>query len=429
MHANTNKIIFFFNRLKERLWIRPLIFCTLSVIAVFVAKLSDYTNLGDNVPKIEADSIELLLTTISASMLVISTFAVASMISAYAAASNTATPRSFSLVVADDVSQNALSSFIGAFIFSIVALVALKNSYYDKAGLFTIFVLLLLVFMMVILTFLRWVDRIARLGRLGSTISSVEKATSEALEKRRLSPGLGGVPIKNYSGNGHTICAATIGYVQSIDMEKLQDYATSVGILITVLGVPGVFTTPDKVIAIVDNSKLGEIDHEAITACFIIGENRVFDNDPRFGLITLSEIASRALSPAVNDPGTAISIIGVFVRLLTHWVQPLKPDDIKETEFDKVNVVQLSLNDMFDDAFLAIARDGAGAVEVGIRLQKAYKSFASVNSKEIREAAWQHSKLAIARAEIALDLPYDLALLKKLAISTEFFDTNTQVKV
>jgi uncharacterized membrane protein len=28
---------------------------------------------------------------------------------------------------------------------------------------------------------------------------------------------------------------------------------------------------------------------------------RYFEEDPRFGLITLSEIASRALSPAVND--------------------------------------------------------------------------------------------------------------------------------
>lgn len=35
----------------------------------------------------------------------------------------------------------------------------------------------------------------------------------------------------------------------------------------------------------------------------------------RFGLIALSEIACRALSPAVNDPGTAIAIIGRFVRL------------------------------------------------------------------------------------------------------------------
>jgi uncharacterized membrane protein len=45
---------------------------------------------------------------------------------------------------------------------------------------------------------------------------------------------------------------------------------------------------------------------------------RYFHEDPRFGLITLSEIASRALSPAVND-GTAIQIISSHVRLFSLW--------------------------------------------------------------------------------------------------------------
>ncbi len=126
-------------------------------------------------------------------MLVIATFAVASMVSAYASASSIATPRTFALVIADDVSQNALSTFIGAFIFSIVALIAVKNGYYGKAGHFALFVLTLFVFAAVIFTFVRWVDRIARLGRLGTTIESVEAATAAALRRRRRTPHLRGV--------------------------------------------------------------------------------------------------------------------------------------------------------------------------------------------------------------------------------------------
>lgn len=54
------------------------------------------------------------------------------MVSAYASASRTATPRTFPLVVADDVSQNALSTFVGAFIFSAVSLTAVKNDYFEE---------------------------------------------------------------------------------------------------------------------------------------------------------------------------------------------------------------------------------------------------------------------------------------------------------
>lgn len=39
---------------------------------------------------------------------------------------------------------------------------------------------------------------------------------------------------------------------------------------------------------------------------------------------------------------------------------------------------EISLQDMFDDAFTAIARDGAGVIEVTIRLEKAFESLATI---------------------------------------------------
>jgi uncharacterized membrane protein len=81
-------------------------------------------------PEITKESTETLLKIMASSMLMMATFAVASMVAAYASASRSATPRSFPLIIGDDVSQNALSAFIGAFIYSVVALVALMNGLY-----------------------------------------------------------------------------------------------------------------------------------------------------------------------------------------------------------------------------------------------------------------------------------------------------------
>jgi uncharacterized membrane protein len=133
------RLKFFVNRIRERLWVKPLLMCVVAIAIAFLSKSTDYTGLGEYVPEISTALIKTLLTIISTSMLGIATFSVASMVSAYASASSTATPRTFSLVIADDVSQNALSAFIGAFIFSIISLIALGNSYYDKAGRFTLF--------------------------------------------------------------------------------------------------------------------------------------------------------------------------------------------------------------------------------------------------------------------------------------------------
>ena len=111
----------------------------------------------------------------------------------------------------------------------------------------------------------------------------------------------------------------------------------------------------------------------------IVGNDRVFDHDPRFGLVVLSEIASRALSAAVNDPGTAIDDIGRLVRLFVLWSDRTERNDgaakkRKTPLYDRVEVPELSVRDMLDDAFSAIGRDGATMVEVAIRLQKDLRS-------------------------------------------------------
>lgn len=208
------KLLIQYNRLREQLWFRPLLFCLFSVAGALVANQADGLGLNDYIPNIDKESIVGLLNTISASMLVISIFAVASMLSAFSSASSTATPRSFKIVVTDDVSQNALSVFIGAFIFSIVATIAVNNGYYEKAGRFILFLFTILLFAVVILTFLRWVDRISRLGRLEHTINQVEQVVANSLSAYIQYPYLKALPLKDKLVDGQAVCANSIGYVQ-----------------------------------------------------------------------------------------------------------------------------------------------------------------------------------------------------------------------
>lgn len=411
-----DRLRFFMQRIRERLWIRPLITAMLSVVFVFLAKVADDHHMGERIPSITQESIETLLAIISASMLVIATFAVASMVSAYASASRTATPRSFTLILADDRSQNALSTFVGAFIYSTVALIALQNDFYDRAGRFALFVMTLMVLAMVIITFVRWVDCIARLGQLGGTIEKVEAEAAKGLLRRRSMPTLRGVPLGLQPHLGQAIYSRSIGYVQRIEINVLQAWAEKSGMHISVAALPGSFATPGRALAYVtaDSGDTADIDPAPIADAFIIGTHREFDEDPRFGLVVLAEIASRALSPAVNDPGTAIGIISSFVRLFALWSAPSDEGDNHRSECDRVVVPELELRDLFDDAFSAIARDGAGTIEVAGRLQKAFASLASMDDARMRDEAIQHARLALVRAEFALSLPQDLEVVRAI---------------
>ena len=407
---------FLLNRVGELLWVRPLLMGVLSLGAALLASAADDAIPASWVPHISQQSIQSLLTIISSSMLVIATFAVGSMVSAYASATTTATPRAFALAVADDVSQNALSAFIGAFIFSIVALVALLNDYYDKSGRFLLFVLTLAVFAIVIVTFVRWVDRIARLGRIGTTIRHVESATASALDNWRDHPNLGGVAVAPRNADALAVVSERIGYVQHIELPDLQAFAESTSTHIEVAALPGKYIYPQRVLAFVcvDSNSTADLDLERVSAAFRIGEERTFDEDPRFGLVVLSEIASRALSPAVNDQGTAIQVIAALVRIFARWGNCHR-DAPHEPEFDRVAVPALSTASMFEDAFRSIARDGAAAVEVGYRLQRSLRSLADCGDDAMRDAAMEQSRRALARAEKALDAVEDRVLLRELA--------------
>ena len=48
----------------------------------------------------------------------------------------------------------------------------------------------------------------------------------------------------------------------------------------------------------------------------MIGEERTIEQDPAFALRILVDIAIRALSPAVNDPTTAVQVLGAIEDLL-----------------------------------------------------------------------------------------------------------------
>ena len=411
---------FIAHRIRERLWIKPLAVCLLSILAVFLARMADGSGLGELVPHITRDSNETVLKIMAASMLVMATFAVASMVSAYASAASSATPRSFALVVADDVSQNALSAFVGAFIFSVVALVALMNGFYGRAGQFVLFALTMLAFAVVVVTFVRWVDIIARLGRLGNTVDRVEAAACASFRQRQRRPLLGGRPALPAPAASRAVATEAIGYLQHVDAKALQRTAERAGLRIFVESLTGAFCTPQRPVARVvadDGAAVSDADADAVIAAFEVGQSRAFDQDPRFGVIALSEIASRALSPAVNDPGTAVVVIGSLVRLFLAWDSSGREARAGECapEFDRVLVPSLSLEDLFDDAFTAIARDGAATVEVAVRLQKALATLALVDDTRMRANAVRHAALAARRADAALRFPPDREALEAAA--------------
>lgn len=399
----------------SRLWVRATLFCILGVATALVALLIDGFLPSDLPRKVGADAVDNILQILASSMLAVTTFSLSTMVAAFSAASTNVTPRSTQLLLQDRTAQNALSVFIGAFLYSLVGIIALSMEIYGGAGRLVLFVVTIAVIAIIIAVMLQWINYLSRLGRVGETIDMVERATANAMKERMATPYLGGVELAAdfQPGAGHhPVRCDAIGYLQHVDMRSLSQIADKAEAQFYLRAVPGSFS--DTVSPLLYSSM--PLDDETIAKvcrAFTIGDGRSFDQDPRFGLVVLSEIASRALSPAVNDPGTAIDIIGTSVRILAPWAAPDEP--APEPLYGNLHVPAMETADLFDDLFAGIARDGAALVEVGIRLQKALAALAQMGNPVAAREAQRLSAHALDHANKALALPGDKNKLAALA--------------
>jgi uncharacterized membrane protein len=413
----TSRWVWLLSVLTRRIWFRASLFSLGAVATALVAiVLSPY--IPAHLPtKIGADAVDNILGIIASSMLAVTTFSLNIMVSAYSAATSNVTPRATKLVMEDSTTQNVLATFLGSFLFSLVGIVALSTGAYGDRGRVVLFIVTIAVIILIVVTLLRWIDHLSKLGRVTETTARVEKVASDALRARRDLPFMGGIrfddPTKPPPSAG-PIHPASIGYLQHLDVAALSRIAEDGEGEIYVAANPGKLVDPSRPLAWTKGLEDDDLE-DRIRGCFAIGDVRSYDQDPRFGACVLSEIASRALSPGVNDPGTAIDVIGRSVRLLAIWTEPRTSDDGDDVEFPRVHVPPIEPDDLFEDIFTGIAGDGAGLVEIGLRLQKAFRTLARLGDGRYARAARRHSILALERAESALVIEDDKRRLREAA--------------
>lgn len=390
-------------RLREiarKLWVRVILIAALSLIAVGAAKV-----IGHYIPpgmskSIGAESLTRLLTIIANAMLAVTTFSLSVMVTIHRSVANQWTPRAHRMLLRDSPTQTVLATFVGAYIYALASLILLSTPLFGEPEVVVLFGMTLLVIVLIVAMILRWILHLQTWGSLVQTMETIEKAAVAELRGRAARPCHGAHPLTSatvIAGDALDLLAESTGFIQAIYEPSINACALKAGAYVYLIAPTGRFVHEGDVIGHVAGGSpdlLSEI-NESIT----IGNVRTPDRDPRFCLIMLSEIGSKALSPGVNDPGTAIDVLGTIVRVLRHY----RPEaDSAEPSLSNLWLPPLHADDLVTDAFVPIARDGAALVEVQIALQKRLAGLIRHAPSEMAEAARRLAADAIRRANAAI---------------------------
>jgi uncharacterized membrane protein len=407
------KLLVRLRQLALQMWFLPAVFSLGALATVAAAHYSAFLLPQDLPVDIPESATQTILTIVATSMLTVATFALATMVTAFFGASQATTPRAVRLISEDRAAQAPISIFIGAFMFSIVGIIALSGGFFTASGRLILFGVTILVVMSVVGALIRWISKISSIGQVGETIQRTETITSAAFREIAERPFFGCAQYTRAADHGRPLHATLVGFVQHLETGRLQQVAASHDLFIHVVARPGSLVTAARPLVLV-SGPAGEDAANGIRAAFVLGRARTFAHDPRFGLIALNEIAARALSTGVNDPGTAIDVIQTDVRILSEWFAR-KAQTHPEPEHDRVSIDAISPRQILDDAFRPIARDGAGIVEVCLKLFEALETILVVAPEEFHAPTRRFAEDLMDRIRKAMSHPADVEIMELAA--------------
>ena len=326
--------------------------------------------------RLTGEAADRLLQIIADAMLAVTIFSITIMVTVYRSTSAQFTPRAHRLIIQDRTTQNTLAVFIGAYVYALVAIIMRELGVYVDERSFVLFLTTVMVLAIIVIFLIRWVLHLQSFGSLIDTTRQIESVTTSLFKERLKTPCMGGHPLTGPApDDARPIFAPESGYLKHIYPEALDQQARDHGVEIYLTRRIGDFIfVGEPLVQVRRRGAPQEEDHDwdsleqKVFDTVQLGDLRTFDQDPRFGLRVLGEVASKALSPGINDGGTAIDVITRIGRILSYYSDEAKPGG--KVNLPNLHIAPISSDALIEDGFGALARDGSSVVEVQMALQE-----------------------------------------------------------
>ena len=329
-------------------------------------------------------------------------------------------PRLLRTFLRDTGTQVTLGTFTSTFIFCMLVLLHLSSKSGDPLPQISVNVALLLGLASfgILLYFINHVAESIQAPLLVATVSrDLQAAIKRELPDQRLdsaSYSSDAVIAFDTTASHQVVAASKSGYVQTRDDKVLLKLAAKHGLTLQLLASPGDFVVQGTPIALAWPPSLPQHLPKMINAAFIHGSRRTLVQDITFGVNELVEVALRALSPAINDPFTAMTCLDWLGSALCFIItRPFPPAILYEVN-GAVRIIRkpITFTSMAAAAFNQIREYGRNSSAVTLRLMETIKvvSFCAKTSEQ-RATLLHHAKLTESASQINLPEETDRKLI------------------
>lgn len=329
------------------------------------------------------DGARSVLSTIAGSMITVAGTAFSITIVALQLAASNFGPRLLRNFMQDIGNQIVLGTFIGTFIYCLLILRTIRGENYSPfvpQMSITVSVVLAVISTAVLVYFIHHASNIIQLSHVITSVSDdLDAATDRVFPERigqssqNLPDPIGEIPSQ-FEQRAARIQATQQGYIQAIDEEMLIDLACRADVLLYIKTRPGKYILRGSPFVLVyPQESVSPKLIKYIKKAFILGKERTEQQDIAFPIEQLVEIALRALSPAVNDPFTAIRCIDVLSAGLSRLAQRNFPSAYRYDDQQTLRVIAepTTFEYLVDHAFHQIRQFSQSDAAVTIRLLEA----------------------------------------------------------
>jgi uncharacterized membrane protein len=307
-------------RLKLTSWTIPLTYTVVTLAVGMTFPRVEHRLFPDVVSTISASSAIAICSSIASGMIALTgiVFSLAFVMVQFSATAYS--PRLVLWVARDPVVSHALGMFTATFLYALIELAWLDRGDSGRVP----FLSTLMVVALLIASVGMFIALIERLGMLQvnrmliftgdrgrhaieELYPSTESAAASATADK---PKLSELPVTQtltHSGRPQVI--------QAIRVAELLTLATESGAVIEVAAAVG-DTVLQKTPLVRVYSARQPVDEQRLKAAFEIGDERTFEQDPKYAIRLVVDIAIKALSPAINDPTTAVQALDQIEDLL-----------------------------------------------------------------------------------------------------------------